>query len=253
MKMKRILFFPILLLFIGCVKESTEINPEKLFSIKVNGVNLDSAKIIGNKFLRYTIEIETLENVEIDDGKQLTVSVSDGVLQGEKNLKTGTTSNTIPISITGGKATIFYTPSFKQEDNVIISITVENLTQFHEFKIIPSEPSVLKLNSYSPYPKKSDDIEVTATLLKQTLNDTLCSENLRIDFECYKFSVNDSIVPTFVLTDFSYSKYDETLNLITAKNKITTNKVPGKIKVIAKYQNLGRETKSDTIIVEFKP
>jgi hypothetical protein len=251
--MKRLLFASILLLIFGCVKESTEINPEKLFSIKVKGVNLDSAKIIGNKFLEYIIEIETLENVEIDDGKQLIVSVSHGALQGEKSLNSNSTAKTIPISINEGKATFYYLPSFKQEDNVIISITVENLTQFQEFKILPSEPSVLKLSSYSPYPKKSDDIEVTATLLKQPLNDTLCSENLRIDFECYKFSVNDSIVPTFVLTDFSYSKYDETLNLITAKNKITTNKVPGKIKVIAKYQNLGRETKSDTIIVEFKP
>ncbi len=251
--MKKLLFILPYLTIIGCVKDSSEINPDKIFATRVNNTDLDTAIIIADKTIEYNFEIETLPGIDVDDGKQIVIAVSDGFLKAPNALGSNSTLSTINFQINAGKAIFRYTPSATPEEKVIISYTIENLTQFQEFKTIPSEPNTLKLTAYPAYPKISEDIEITTTLFKDNTNKALCSENLRIDFQCFEFSANDSIEPVYVVNDFSYSKYDETQKIVIAKNKITTNKVPGKIKVIAYYEKLNHETVSDTIIVEFKP
>lgn len=251
--MKRLIIIPFLIFLSGCVKDPKDISPSKLFEVSVDTVNIDNAIFIADKTIIYKIEIVTLSDINIDDGKQITVSVSDGNLATVSNLSSNPTSTQISLTIQGGKAVFFYSAGRKAVESAIMSFNLESISQVHKFKILPSEPITIQLTSLPVNPTKSENIELTAILFKNSNNDQFCSDNLKVDFECYKFSTSDSIQPTIVGASFSYSKYDDAVNFVSSKKTITTNKVPGKIKAIAKYLRSDGTLITDTLNVEFTP
>ncbi|HET6226013.1 MAG TPA: hypothetical protein VFF27_07020 [Bacteroidia bacterium] len=249
--MKKIKFIMFLTIVTSCVKDPKNISPNQLFSLTVDNGNFDNAKFIADKSIIYKIEIETLENINIDDGKQVAVSVSEGNLASVSNLSSNPTSTQINLTLQGGKATFFYSAGRKAAESAMLSLNLESISQIFKFKIYPSEPVRMQLISLPINPRKSDNIEVSAYLFKNNNNDQFCSDNLKIDFETFKSSTLDSIQPDFNGTSFSYSKYDELSNFVIAKKTVTTNKVLGNITTIARYLKTDGTLLIDTINVKF--
>lgn len=248
-----VLFFVTVFCLNGCVKDPKEISPNQLFKVNVDNKNFEESIIIADKTIIYKIEIETLEGINIDDGKQITVSVSEGNLSSVSNLSSNPTSTQINVIIQGGKAIFFYSAGRKAVKSAILSLSLESISQVVKFEILPSEPISMQLSSMPVYPAKSENIEITAYLFKNNNNDQFCSDNLKIDFTTFKYSESDSIQPSLVGPTFSYSKFDEQLNMVSAKKTITTNKVPGKIIAVAKYLKTDGALVTDTILVRFSP
>lgn len=248
-----ILFILTSILLISCVKDPTEIAVTQLFSVKINSQDINNALITADNSLVYKIDIEQLEGIEIDNDKEVNVSVSDGTLATTTDLSSNSNATQITLIIQGGKGTFYFFPGTKAKLNAILAITLQGLSQVFNFVIHPSEPSFLELSTIPEIPHVNDELQLTAFLIKNSSDNSLASENLKILFDAQKADPLETIEPFVSAPKYANSILNIQTGLVSANLTLTTNQQPGKIIISATYIPVQGEPKVITKTVEFLP
>jgi hypothetical protein len=245
-----IVSFCLLFVFVGCVKEDKEISNNEMFQVKIDSKELKDAVFIADNYTRYTFQLETLPGVEIDNDKQVNVSVSDGTIAPLSDPAATATQKS--LTIVGGKVGFYYQAGRKAQPSALLSLSIGGINQTFHFIIKASEPDRLEIGISPANPRISDNIEVTAYLIKNNTNNyIIASEGLKIDFSVLKVNSSDPIDPFPPTPSFSNSIYDAQNNYVTAKKIITTNGQQGKLNVTVQYNGTGQPI-TTTRLVEFR-
>ncbi|MCD6068887.1 MAG: hypothetical protein K0S33_3713 [Bacteroidetes bacterium] len=242
----------ILILFLtstlfSCVKDPMEASESDVFTVQIAGVDITNAVIYADNSLRYQIDI-SIKDIEVDNDKQVTVSVTDGIVSSSSNLTAGANSNLATLSIQGGKATCYYKPGKKAQNAAVLSLTINGLTQIFNFKILPSEPVQILLSATPQLAAVNAPINLTASLIKDSNTNSYVSDNLKVTFEVTPFSALDTVEGFLPDPSWSYSALDEATQFVTAKKTFTTNQKKGKLNAIARYQKADGTSLSSNIV-----
>lgn len=249
--MKKIFCFICLGLFYSCVEDPNDLTADGLFNLMINNQAPAQAQLIANNTTRYTFELSALPGIRIENNKNVTLSVSDGTISSQTNIAApGVTSLSVPV--TAGKVVFYYSAGSKPKNSVLLSATVENVTQTFNLTTHASEPDYLVLSPNIPNPHTTNNVEVTAFLLKNNSNDNFVSEGLQVDFSAAPID-NGPTIPQIMAPPFSTSILNAQSGFVTAKATLSTNQVPGSVKVTAKYTNSNGVDISADIILNFVP
>lgn len=238
-------------IFFSCVKDIKDISNNQLFGIKVDSKKYEDVIFIADNSTRYKFEVETLSGIDIDNDKQITVSVSDGSVASTSS--PSSTSSQITLTIQGGRTVFYFVAGKKAQQSALLSITLEDLTQVFNYSIKPSETDDIQIDVSPSNPNFDDDITVTAYLLKNTSTSSIVSTGLKVEFSATKVNSTDVIEPYVSAPIFSNSYHDEQTGFVIARKTITTNKKPGKIIVKALYKGENGNILETTKMVEFRP
>lgn len=240
----------VFLIFLSCVKDPQESTSTPMFRLTIDDTIISAKEIFADRKQRYKIDITTIEGIEIDDDKEVTVSVSDGNLIAINNLGTSSTTSQINVSMQGKKGSFYYIPPVNAQQYANLSLSIAGVVQIYNFKVIPSEPTQLILSLNPTSPTKAETMEVSAYLLN---GNEQVSNDLKVFFEIYPATLEDTITAVIPPPYYSGSLYDESKQVVIAKTFLTTNKKPGKLNIIAKYINTLNQPIADTVLAEFVP
>ncbi len=241
----------IVIVSLSCAKKPKDINYTDIFDISINNIDISSAKIEADNSKRYQVLIKTKDDVQVDDNKQVTVSISDGFVSSSANIPS--TSSQASLTMQGGQTVFYLAPGRKAQPNGVISLSIGGATQFFKYSILPSEPNKIKITAAPSTPTVVATVTLTAFLLKDSLN-SYSSDNLMVSFEVIpKAPVsNDTIIPSLGQPPFSYSGFDGTSGFVIAKSSFFTNQKKGNVIAVAKYQRSDMTIITDTVKIKFQ-
>ncbi len=129
------------LLFFGCVKDPINELKLELFELKINDTSASEIAIIADKTKRYKIEIAANDTVLIDNDKEITISVTNGLIAAIENIG-ATTPTQLITKLNGNKATFYYVPSSEPSEDCLISFKVGSYNQVAKFPLKASESDI---------------------------------------------------------------------------------------------------------------
>lgn len=229
-----------------CVKDPQEYISKPIFTLSIGGIDFSKNLIYADGQRRYTVDISVVDGVALDDGKVVTVSVTDGNVLATNSL--GTISTQANVTMQGRQGTFYYIPPLKAQEYASLSIAIGGIVQIFNFSIKPSEPTEIILAMSPASPTTADLINVTAYLLTEN---SQVSNDLKVFFEAEGATKADSIITAEIPPPFyAISVFDPGKKIVSAGTTVAIRNKPGRIRVIAKYTNSAKEVVRDTIFAE---
>jgi hypothetical protein len=249
--MKKITLF-LSLIFFACSDKPDPMYTTEMFTMKINHQELNNVTITADAITRYIVEITTRPNIDSQINRQVVISVTKGTIAPIDHISSAP-STQITIPLINGRASFYFMAGREAEDFVIMSATIESITQTFNFVVHPCEPDYIILESDSLNPSITSTVNLTAFLLKNNPVQNYASNNLKIEFSSRPATAQDTIVGYIPAPFFTTSTFAQETDLVMAKTTLTTNGKPGSLVLKAVYTTEGGLQKKDSITLQFVP